>query len=121
MSDVLILHRLLKPFSNLSDSNKFSEILKSFYNIHNQALPSQLHPDLSSDEPLNSIPSRVPVTASARSDDQPQPVRERQPRRSRPNKPNPIASSQLAIPKQPARVRSRFILVVRFLQSAKQR
>ncbi|KAF3574750.1 hypothetical protein F2Q69_00063059 [Brassica cretica] len=87
----------------------------------NQALPSQLHPDLSSDEPLNSILSRVPVSASARSDDQPQPVRERQPRRSRPNKPNPIASSQLAIPKQPARVRSRFILVVRFLQSAKQR
>ncbi|KAF3559755.1 hypothetical protein F2Q69_00012157 [Brassica cretica] len=86
-----------------------------------QALPSQLHPDLSSDEPLNSIPSRVPVSASARSDDQPQLGRERQPRRSRPNKPNPIASSQLAIPKQPARVRSRFILVVRFLQSAKQR
>ncbi|KAF3529636.1 hypothetical protein DY000_02043855 [Brassica cretica] len=86
-----------------------------------QALPPQLHPDLSSDEPLNSIPSRVPVTTSARSNDQPQLVRERQPRRSRPNKPNLIASSQLAIPKQPARVRSRFILVVWFLQSAKQR
>ncbi|KAF3591201.1 hypothetical protein DY000_02027042 [Brassica cretica] len=86
-----------------------------------QELPSQLHTDLSSDEPLNSIPSRVPVSTLARSDDQPQPVRERQPRRSRPNKPNPIASSQLAIPKQPARIRSRFILVVRFLQSAKQR
>lgn len=42
MSDVLILHRLLKPFSNLSDSNKVSEILKSVYNIHNVIIYVQL-------------------------------------------------------------------------------
>ncbi|CAH2044276.1 unnamed protein product [Thlaspi arvense] len=33
LSDILILRRLLKPLNNLSDSNKVSEILESFYKI----------------------------------------------------------------------------------------
>ncbi|KAF2567442.1 hypothetical protein F2Q68_00024683 [Brassica cretica] len=84
-------------------SHVLSKVSSPFGNAPLASITVSASSDLSSDEPLNSIPSRVPVSASARSDDQPQPVRERQPKQSRPNKPNPIASSQLAIPKQPAR------------------